>query len=90
MKHTCHAYGCKSACPPKWLMCRPCWNLVSPSTQAEVCRTVGMRAPRVDGTWRMWWRAQATAVAENGIKRGFDLSAWLTKQLAFADSLGAR
>jgi len=41
--HHCHALGCKSDCPPRWLMCRPCWSRVPPDVQAEVYRTVRLR-----------------------------------------------
>ena len=42
MTHHCHALGCKSSCPPRWLMCRPCWSKVPVDLQAEVYRTVSM------------------------------------------------
>lgn len=63
MRHHCHALGCVAACPPRWLMCKPCWSRVPASLQAEVYRTVKLRGPDVDATWAPWWRAQAKAIA---------------------------
>src|SRR5271166_4951091 len=57
--HHCHALGCKSSCPPRWLMCRSCWVQVPPDIQAEVYRTVKLRGSHVDASWAPWWRAQA-------------------------------
>lgn len=62
-EHHCHALGCKAACPPRWLMCGPCWAKVPLDLQREVYRTVRLRGPVVDATWAPWWRAQARAIA---------------------------
>lgn len=61
--HHCHALGCKKACPPRWLMCRECWAQVPAALQAEVYRTVKLRARTIDATWAPWWRAQSKAIA---------------------------
>lgn len=97
MIHTCHAYGCQTACPPAMLMCRACWSLVSPATQTEVYRTVKLRGPRTDKTWAPWWRAQALACNENAEARGVTtIYGGLTvtdktrQALAFADRLESR
>lgn len=93
MDHHCHALGCKSACPPRWLMCRQCWSRVPLDIQAEVNGTVGLRGPNIDATWAPWWRAQARAIAHvamlqepNEIKR----DRYLAREMAFADKLEAR
>ena len=94
--HKCHALACPNPCPPRWLMCKPCWRLVSPETQAEVYRTVSLRGSRCDATWAPWWRAQATAIAENGRARGVTFRSgrtiedYLAKEFAFADKLEER
>lgn len=99
-RHTCHAHACGAPCPPAHLFCRPCWALVSPTTQAEVYRTVKLRGRAVDETWAPWWRAQAQAGYENAIARGLDgharedappwsAKAYLDKELAFAAKLEA-
>lgn len=61
--HHCHALGCRAQCPPRWLMCGPCWAKVPAALQREVYRTVVLRGPLVDATWAPWWRAQARAIA---------------------------
>src|ERR1041385_2548742 len=61
--HHCHALGCNRQCPPRWLMCRPCWSKVPRELQDEVYRTVGLRGPHCDASWAPWWRAQAKAIA---------------------------
>lgn len=63
MSHHCHALDCKRACPPKWLMCRPCWAQVPRDIQDEVYRTVVLRGAHCDKSWAPWWRAQARAIA---------------------------
>lgn len=89
-EHTCHALGCKRACPPRWLMCAWHWRKVPRELQGEVYRTVGMRGDSCDETWAPWWRAQAKAIAHvaflespNEAKR----DAYLARALAFADRL---
>ena len=91
--HHCHALGCKADCPPRWLMCRPCWAKVPPDVQAEVYRTVKLRGSHVDASWAPWWRAQARAIAHvahlrepNEARR----DAYLAKDLGFADTLESR
>lgn len=94
MKHHCHALGCKAACPPKHLMCGPCWSKVPRDIQQEVYRTVELRSPdHIDATWAPWWRAQAKATAHvahlrepNEPRR--DL--YLKRELAFADKLESK
>ncbi len=93
MSHHCHALGCASACPPRWLMCKACWSLVPSPLQAEVHRTVKLRGVRVDATWAPWWRAQAKAIGyvahlkePNEGKR----DAYLARALSFADLLETR
>ncbi|MCK9901238.1 hypothetical protein [Glutamicibacter sp. V16R2B1] len=34
--HTCHAEGCTTPCPPRMLMCHPCWDLVPHDRQRAV------------------------------------------------------
>jgi hypothetical protein len=93
MKHTCHAIACTTPCPPKMLMCRPCWALVTPATAREVYATVGKRGPRVDATWAPWWRAQAQATVENARARGVKFRSgktiddYLAHEMAFAAKL---
>lgn len=95
-EHHCHALACKAPCPPRWLMCRSCWALVKPETQAEVYRTVVLRGRTINATWAPWWRAQARAIAENAAARGVvfrnerTIDDYLAKELAFADSLEGR
>jgi hypothetical protein len=91
--HHCHALGCKADCPPRWLMCRPCWAQVPADLQAEVYRTVGLRGKVVNETWAPWWRAQAKAIAHvahlrepNEVRR----DAYLAHALEFADRLEAK
>lgn len=38
MSHRCHAEGCNSQIPPKLLMCRNHWFMVSPDTRRAVWR----------------------------------------------------
>jgi len=91
--HHCHALGCKSDCPPRWLMCRPCWSRVPPDVQAEVYRTVRLRGRTVDASCAPWWRAQARAIAhvahlkEPNVERR---DAYLARAMTFADQLEAR
>lgn len=90
MSHHCHALGCKAACPPRWLMCRPCWSKVPSDLQREVYRTVKLRGPDCDATWAPWWRAQARAIYYVAMLKEPDtvrLSRWLDRELAFADRL---
>lgn len=93
VNHHCHALGCKTPCPPKWLMCSPCWAKVPADIQAEVYRTVALRGPYVDRSWAPWWRAQARAIAhvahlrEPNEERRDD---YLARELAFADMLESR
>lgn len=63
LTHHCHALGCKRACPPRWLMCKPHWSQVPRDLQVEVYRTVKLRGKGIDATWAPWWRAQALAIA---------------------------
>lgn len=93
MKHTCHALGCKRACPPRMLMCGPCWALVPRDLQVEVCRTVKLRGPLIDASWAPWWRAQAKAIAHvahltepNEARR----DAYLTSAMKTADKMASR
>lgn len=65
-KHTCHAYDCDNACPPRHLMCRTCWDLVPPAVQAEVYRTVKLRGPSIDVSWLPW--LAATRVARQAVR----------------------
>lgn len=91
--HHCHALGCNSSCPPRWLMCRPCWSKVPADLQAEVYRTVGLRGPSVDATWAPWRRAQARAIAHVAMLREPNETkrdAYITRELAFADLLETR
>lgn len=92
-KHTCHALGCKAPCPPRHLMCGPCWARVPADLQREVYRTVGLRGPACDESWAPWWRAQARAIAHvahirepNERRR----DAYIAKADAFADLLVRR
>lgn len=91
--HHCHALGCKASCPPRWLMCKPCWSKVPRPLQDEVYRTVALRRRHVDASWAPWWRAQAQAIAHvaflvepNEARR----DAYLNHALEFADKLEAR
>mgnify|MGYP003419130197 CR=1 FL=1 len=97
--HHCHLPGCKAACPPRWLFCKPHWSQVPADVQREVYATVGKRGPYVDATWAPWWRAQAKAQYNVLMKRAADeqndlISAWaekrLAKDLAFAATLDAK
>jgi len=94
MKHHCHALGCKRACPPAWLMCKPCWSQVPRAIQAEVYRTVKLRdMGAIDHTWAPWWRAQAKAIAHVAYLREPDDSKrdlYLTREMQVADELEAR
>ena len=92
-EHHCHALGCKAECPPRWLMCRACWNLLPADLAQEVYRTVGLRGNAIDATWAPWWRAQARAIAyvahlkePNEVRR----DAYLRKAMAFGDRLEAK
>lgn len=93
MAHTCHAWGCNAPCPPRLLMCRPCWDRVPKDVQQEVYRTVGLRGSRVDATWAPWWKAQTEACAAaapgNGVsKECIDFE--VKKGLDFAKTLEGR
>jgi hypothetical protein len=94
MNHHCHALGCSRACPPRWLMCRPCWSLVPGDIQAEVYRTVGLRErTAVDETWAPWWRAQARAIAHVAFLSSPDVEKrdrYLKREMEFADKLEGR
>lgn len=90
MTHHCHALLCKSPCPPRMLMCKPCWALVSPATQREVYRTVKLRAASCDASWAPWWRAAHTAMYEVAIAQGHDKEkgdAWLAREMKIADEM---
>lgn len=76
------------------LMCRPCWAMVSPETQAEVYRTVKLRdMSGCDHTWAPWWRASHRAMHEVAVKTperfspGWSPDPWLAKQLRDADAM---
>jgi hypothetical protein len=93
MKHCCHALGCSRSCPPRWLMCRPCWSKVPADLQREVYRTVALRGPSCDATWAPWWRASAKAIAHvahlkepNEERR----DKYLARAMEFADKLESR
>lgn len=91
--HHCHALGCKRGCPPKWLMCGPCWALVPTVLQREVYRTVKLRGPVADATWAPWWRAQANAIARVAFLVEPDAmrrDAYLDREMAFAETLERR
>ena len=91
--HHCHALGCNAPCPPRWLMCRPCWSKVPEDIQVEVYRTVKLRGRFVDATWAPWWRAQARAIAHVAFLREPNVEkrdAYLAHALEFADSLKTR
>ena len=93
-EHHCHALGCKADCPPRWLMCRPCWAKVPADLQAEVYRTVKLRQKgSVNATWAPWWRAQARAIAHVAHLREPNeerRDAYLMHALEFADKLELR
>jgi hypothetical protein len=38
MKHTCHAEGCRTAVPPKYLMCGKHWAMVPQTQRTEIWR----------------------------------------------------
>ena len=91
--HHCHALGCKAPCPPRMLMCRPCWSKVPADLAAEVYATVGLRGPHCDETWAPWWRAQARAVAQVAHLRAPNEArrdAYIAKADAFAAMLEER
>lgn len=97
--HHCHLPGCKAACPPRWLFCKPHWSKVPAEIQREVYATVGKRGPHVDETWAPWWRAQAKAehavlMAEAEADENCALAEWtekrLARELAFAHTLDKR
>ncbi len=94
MSHHCHALGCKAACPPRWLMCGPCWALVPADLQAEVYRTVKMRQKdAINASWAPWWRAQAKAIAHVAFLKAPEAEKrdrYLSRELAFADQLEGR
>ncbi len=89
-KHLCHALGCMSNCPPRWLMCRRHWKKVPPDIQVEVYRTVKLRGTHIDVSWAPWWRAQAQAIAavahmeQPGAARR---DAYLAKEMRVADHM---
>lgn len=93
MKHHCHATGCKTACAPAMLMCRPCWRLVPKDIQDEVYRTVRLRDKKaVDESWASWWRARARAIYHVANLRipSEKVNATLARELAFAAELESR
>lgn len=85
--HHCHAIGCKNPCPPRWLMCKPCWRMVPAEYQREVYRTFEERGPVIDETWASWWRAAALAIAAVQEKRDktWDRQAYIDREFAVAD-----
>lgn len=89
MTHHCHALGCKAACPPRHLMCGPCWAKVPAPLQAEVYRTVKLRGPDCDASWAPWWRAQAKAIHHVAMLKEPSPAGdgWLSRAIAFADEL---
>jgi hypothetical protein len=91
-QHHCHAIGCKAACPPAMLMCRPCWNKVPGEYQREVYRTVKLRGESADQTWAEWWRAAALAIASVQAKRDpqWDRQAYIDREFSTADQLERR
>ncbi len=91
MTHHCHALGCRSECPPRWLMCHSCWDKVPRTIQAEVHNTVTARGPAIGPTWAPWWRAQARAIAEVGFSNDdVGKRRYLDKEFAFAAKLEGR
>lgn len=94
LAHHCHALGCKSKCPPRWLMCRSCWDKVPRDMQNEVYRTVKLRnINSCDATWAPWWRAQAYAIHYLAMLKEPDKekgARWLNRELSFAESLEKR
>lgn len=93
MKHHCHALQCKRQCTPAMLMCKPCWALVTPETQADVYRTVKLRNGACDASWAPWWRASHTAMFEVAQKtperfaEGWDPKPWLARQMSVASEM---
>ncbi len=65
--HTCHADGCSDSCPPKHLMCRPCWLRVPRELRQDVQNAFGTGHPkRANGVirpTRAWFAAVRAAKA---------------------------
>lgn len=89
MEHHCHAIGCNTPCPPRWLMCKRCWRLVPAEIQREVYRTVELRGDACDATWAPWWRAQALAIAavHAQVNSEWDREAYIEHEFKIADHL---
>lgn len=93
MKHHCHNPVCRKPCPPRHLMCGPCWATVPAELQRDVYRTVKLRGGLVDESWAPWWRAQARAIDAALEAAGADADKrkrLLDHELAFADELEER
>jgi hypothetical protein len=63
VKHHCHAMGCRTACPPRHLVCGKHWAMVPADLQKLVYRCAAQRdGSAIDASWAPWWRAQARAI----------------------------
>lgn len=64
--HTCHARGCNRACPPRLLMCPPCWSTVPPALSPliyEAMRRGKAARNHPNGAWMLAADACITAAA---------------------------
>lgn len=70
--HHCHALNCKAPCPPRMLMCGPCWAVVPRGLQALVYRHFnpaqcrGADRPSPSGPWMI---AADCAILANALVR---------------------
>lgn len=49
-KHTCHARGCDTSCPPRMFMCRKHWFMLPKRMQDQVWENYTPGQERWDGT----------------------------------------
>lgn len=66
MTHTCHARGCDTNCPPKYLMCGRHWRQVPADIQRRVWATY-QKGAVPSGAWH---RAADEAIAAIGVLEG--------------------
>ena len=91
--HLCHVPGCRTATPPRLLMCPAHWRLVPDDIQREVYATVGKRGRLIDASWAAWWRAQTKAthaVMQAEGREPEKLARWFEREMRVADEMEKR
>lgn len=70
MKHTCHAYGCQTPCPPSKLMCLAHWRQVPKALQDAVYAAYQPGQERSKTPSAAWLLAAFMAIDFLAVKEG--------------------